>query len=142
MSNLTNSIVRGFGFTVGKRAANSLLDNRGQSSSGPVHHSGFTIVSGTVLLGGFLGVIIGAILNAFMGTFGLISGILLGMYLMYRYYISSNKKYVNMVEQRTNNIKKVDGIIEEIKNNYVSNKITKREYEILMRDAEKLYNKI
>lgn len=142
MSNLTNSIVKGFGFTVGRRAANSVLDNRGQSSSGPVHYSGFTIVSGTVLLGGLFGLIIGGILNAIMGTFGLIIGLILGMYLMYRYYTSSNKKYVTMVEQRSNNIKKVDDMIEGIKNSYVSNQITKREYEILMKDAEKLYNKV
>jgi predicted membrane protein len=142
MSNLTSSIVKGFGFTVGRRAANSVLNSAAQSSNGPVHHSWFTVISGTVLLGGLFGFIIGVILNAFIGTFGFILGVSLGMFLMYRYYTSANKKYVALVQQRNENIKKIDAIVEDIKNQYVANQITKREYEILMSDAKKLYNKV
>ena len=142
MSNLTSSIVKGFGFTVGRRAANSVLNSAAQSSNGPVHHSGFTIVTGTVLLGGLFGLIIGAILNTFMGTFGVIVGVALGMYLMYRYYVSANKKYVAQVERRNEFIAKIDAIVEDTKNKYVSGQITKREYEVLLADAKRLYNKV
>jgi hypothetical protein len=80
---LTNSIVRGFGNTVGRRAANSMLDNRQtEVTNGPIKYSTFTIISGTILLGGFLGAIIGGIFFIFVSSqISLYVGLLLGMYL-------------------------------------------------------------
>lgn len=127
--------------TVGRRAANSML-NSTQQSSGPIRYSNFTKWSGTILLGGSLGLLIGALLTIPLGTFGLIGGVVLGMYLMYGYYNRSNKRFDEYVNQRVQHLEKVEGIIDNIKEQYVGNKITKREYEILMKDAQKLYDKI
>lgn len=142
MSNLTNSIVRGFGFTIGKRAANSMLDSNNQQTYGKVKYNQFTIISGTIFLGGFLGCIIGIFGLLAMGNIGFYLSLPLGMFLMYRWYVSSNKKYDKMVLVRNEQIEKIDGIIENIKNDYVGNKITKREYEILMKDAKDLYKHV
>jgi hypothetical protein len=141
MSNLTNSIVRGFGMTVGRRAANSMLDSAQQPSS-PVRYSNFTIWSGTILLGGFLGCIIGIFGIALMGTFGFVLSVLLGMFLMNRWYVSSNKKYDKMLVVRNEQLAKIDSIVDDIEQQYIGNKITKREYQILMKDAQKLYDKV
>jgi hypothetical protein len=140
MSNsLLNSMVRGFGSQVGRRAANSVINNAGKSTG---KHSGFTIVTGTVIIGGILGLLIAAILNAMIGSFGIVLGFGLGMYLMYRYYTSANTKYEERYEKMVENREQALIIIKDVEQKYVNNEITKREYEILYRDANKLLRQI
>ena len=144
MSNvLTNSIVRGFGNTIGRRAANSMLDNRQtQVTNGPIKYSSFTIISGTILLGGFFGGIIGGILFLFVSSqISLYVGLLLGMYLMYRYYVSGNKKHEIYTQEISQLKVKVREQIDLIEAKYINQEITKREYEILIKQAEKLLEK-
>lgn len=144
MSNiLTNSIVRGFGNTIGRRAANSMLDNRQtQTSNGPVKFSTFTIITGTLFLGGFLGTIIGVVFYLiYSSPISVYAGLLLGMYLMYRYYISGNKKHEIYTQEISDLKVKVREQINMIEAKYINQEITKREYEILIKQAEKLLEK-
>lgn len=142
MSNLTSSIVRGFGFTIGKRAANSMLDNR-NVSNGSTKHSTFTVWFGTFLFGSFLGAIIGLVLYGMTKLDVMVFvGLVVGYFLMYKYYISQNKKYDTKMAEMTRHKQEAEKIIKNIQQQYINEEITKREYEILMKDANQLLTKI
>jgi uncharacterized membrane-anchored protein YhcB (DUF1043 family) len=68
-------------------------------------------------------------------------GLLLGMYLMYRYYVSGNKKHEVYVQEITSLKEKLKQQMESIESKYINQEITKREYELLMNKCEKMMEK-
>jgi type III secretory pathway component EscU len=151
MNILINSIIRGFGSQVGRNVAHSVLNPPRYSRVG----TGGLIV-GTIILGSIVGLALTFISSIIMilsidyqshlGLFKLICCIsfITGPILMYRFYTKNNIKYDEWVDA---NIKREQQIEElkqkrkelkrEIEDSYINNKITEREYKVLMKDFEK-----
>ena len=151
MNTLINSVVRGFGSQIGRNIA--------QSSLHPPQYSRVGIgglIVGTIILGSMLGLVLTFISSVIMilsinyqsywGLFKLVCCIsfIMGPVLTYRWYINNNRKYDEWVainierQQHIEELKqKRKELKREIEDNYINNKITEREYKILMKDIEK-----
>ena len=148
MNTLINSVVRGFGSQIGRNIAQSSLHPPQYSRVG----NGGLII-GTIVLGSMLGLILTFISSVIMilsinyqsywGLFKLVCCIsfIMGPVLTYRWYINNNRKYDEWVDynierqQRIEQEKqKFEKLKRQVEDSYINNKITEREYKILMKE--------
>ena len=144
-----NSIVKGFGFTIGRRAADNMIENLAQSSG---EYKESPSLSGKQIFK--------TIMWAFpmMMLAGLITAFLLGgkvvqeqnwyipFLLMTSFfkldigkgYYYDKKKVIQNVNNYNKILEEKERLIQETEEKYISEKITKREYEVLMRKINKM----
>jgi hypothetical protein len=144
-----NSIVKGFGFTIGRRAADNMIENLAQSSG---EYKESPSLSGKQIFK--------TIMWAFpmMMLAGLITAFLLGgkvvqeqnwyipfllmtsffTFVIGKGYYDDNKKVIQNVNNYNKILQEKERLIQETEEKYISEKITKREYEVLMRKINKM----
>lgn len=146
---MLNSIVRGFGFTLGRRAADNMIENMGQSSG---EYKDTPSLSGK------------QIFKTIMWSFpmmmlaGLITAFLLGgkvveeknwyipfllmtsffTFVIGKGYYDDNKKLITQVNNYNKRLQEKERLTKETEELYISEKITKREYEVLMKKINKM----
>ena len=146
---MLNSIVRGFGLTIGRRAADNMIDNLGQSSG---EYKETPALSGKQIFKTIMWSI------PMMMLAGLITAFLLGgkvvkeenwyipfllMTLFFTFvigkgYYDDNKKVIQSVNNYNKVLQEKERLTKETEELYISEKITKREYEVLMRKINKM----
>ena len=146
---MLNSIVRGFGFTIGRRAADNMIENFSQSSG---EYKESPSLSGKQIFK--------TIMWAFpmMMIAGLITSFLLGgkvveernwyvpfllmtsffTFVIGKGYYDDNKKIISQVNNYNKVIQEKERLTKETEELYISEKITKREYEVLMKKINKM----
>jgi len=148
MNTLTNSVVRGFGSQIGRNMAHSVLNPPKYSRVG----TGGLIV-GTVILGSVVGLVLTFVSSIililsidYQSHWGLFKSICCisftaGPILMYKFYIKNNIKYDEWVDANIERQQQIEELKQkrkelkrEVEDNYINNKITEREYKVLMKD--------
>jgi hypothetical protein len=146
---MLNSIVRGFGFTIGRRAADNMIDNFSQSS-GEYKESpalsgkqimkviGWSIVHMiTSLFLSIIPVVLGWVNESNQFYAGLVIWII-GVITFIKGYYQDNKKVIEEVNRHRVLIAEKQKLIDDVEQQYISEKITKREYEVLMKKINKM----
>jgi len=146
---MINSIVRGFGFTIGRRTADNMIENFGKSS-GEYKQSpslsgkqimkviGWSIVHMvTSVFLSIIPVILGLVEEKNQLTAGLVFWIF-GVVIFTKGYYDENKKMIEQVNVHNAYIEEKERLTQDTEKLYISEKITKREYEILMKKINKM----
>jgi len=146
---MLNSIVKGFGFTIGRRAADNMIENLGQSS-GEYKESpslsgkqvlkvmGWSILHMiTSLFLSIIPVALGWVKESNQFYAGLVIWIF-GVLVFIKGYYQENKKVIEEVNRHRELLAEKEKLTEEAEQQYISEKISKREYEILIKKINKL----
>ena len=151
---ILNSISRGFGFSIGRRMADNVMNGIGKSNG--VYKESPSLTGGqifkTILWGFamlFLATFIVSLYFAFTSPinskpdFGkmLLPIFLLGSFFTYvigRGYYNDNKKVIESVNTFREVQAEKERLTKETEDLYIGEKITKREYEILMKRINKM----
>lgn len=148
-------MIRGFGLTLGRKAADNMIDSFGQSSEGNIQSpslSGKQIVQ--TILWGFPMILISILLNVIIemaifddtSTFDKSSlpigrTFLLAIFFTFfigKDYYNSNKKRIQIANYNNQVVQEKTRLINETEELYISEKITKREYEVMMKKINKI----
>lgn len=146
---MLNSIIRGFGLTLGRKAADSMIDSFGQSSEGNVQSpslSGKQIVQ--TILWGFVMMLISATICSFLFAANVVSKETIAIpfifltalftFVIGKEYYNTNKKRIQSLSYYNQVAQEKARLINETEELYISEKITKREYEVLMKKINKM----
>jgi hypothetical protein len=146
---LFNSIGRGFGLTLGRKAADNMIDSFGQSSEGNPQSpslSGKQIVQ--TILWGFIMMLLSSVISTFLFVANVVNKetvaipfILLTVlftFIIGKDYYNSNKKRIQSLNHYNQVNQEKTRLINETEELYISEKITKREYEVLMKKINKM----
>jgi hypothetical protein len=149
MSNLTSSIVKGFGFTIGRKAADNVIENLSKSS-GEYKQSpslsgkqimkviGWSILHTiTSLFLSIIPVALGWVKESNQFTAGVVIWVF-GVLVFINGYYTENKKIIEQVNRYKAVIDEKEKLTQETEQLYISEKITKREYEVLMKKINKM----
>jgi hypothetical protein len=149
MSNLTSSIVKGFGFTIGRKAADNVIENLSKSS-GEYKQSpslsgkqimkviGWSILH--IMTSLFLSIIpvaLGWVQEKNQFYAGLVFWVI-GVITFINGYYTENKKVIQQVNAYNTLIQEKERLTQETEDLYIQEKITKREYEISMKRINKM----
>jgi len=144
-----NSIVKGFGFTIGRRAADNMIQNIGKSSG---EYKKTPSLSGKQILKvigwSILHIITSVFLSIIPVLFGLVdetnqfnAGVviwIIGVVTFINGYYQDNKKIIKAVNDHNSIIEEKNRLIKEVEDLYISEKITKREYEVSLKRINKM----
>jgi magnesium-transporting ATPase (P-type) len=146
---MLNSIVRGFGLTIGRKAADNMIENLGQSN-GEYKESpslsgkqiwkviGWSIIHIiTSLFLSIIPVVLGWVNEKNQFQAGVVIWII-GVLTFINGYYQDNKKVISQVNARRVVLEEKERLIYETEELYISEKITKREYELLMKKINKM----
>jgi hypothetical protein len=146
---MLNSMIRGFGLTLGRKAADNMIDSFGQSSEVNIQSpslSGKQIVQ-TILWGFPMMMLAGLITSFLLGGKVVqeqnwyIPFLLMTLFFTFvigKGYYDDNKKVIQNVNNYNKVIQEKERLTKETEELYISEKITKREYEVLMRKINKM----
>jgi hypothetical protein len=150
MKIVISSILRGFGLTLGRKAADSIVDNFKYSTEVPKKTPSLT---GAQIFKTFLW------LFPMMMIAGLITGLLLESntisgynqggavfciltfiftFIIAKGYYNENKNLITQLDNHRKAKQEKERLIRETEEQYISEKISKREYEILMKRINKM----
>jgi|688.fasta_scaffold1395092_1 hypothetical protein len=146
---MLNSIVRGFGLTIGRRAADNMIDNLSQSSG---EYKSSPSLSGKqifkTILWSFMSMILAIFITSFLFAMEAVDEknvyipflilTLLFTFVIGKGYYDDNKRVIDRVNTYNKTIKEKERLTKQTEELYVSEKITKREYEVLMMKINKL----
>ncbi len=146
---MLNSIVRGFGFTIGRRAADNMIENLAQSSG---EYKDSPSLSGKqifkTIMWAFPMMMIAGIITVFLLAgkvveeknfyipFILLTSLF--TFVIGKGYYNDNKKVIDSVNQYNKVMEEKERLTKETEELYISEKITKREYDILMKRINKM----
>lgn len=146
---MLNSIIRGFGLTIGRRAADNMIDSFGQSSEGNTQTpslSGKQIVQ--TILWGFIMMIISSVISSFLFVANVVNKetiaipfillTLLFTFVIGKDYYNGNKKRIQQWNYHNQAAQEKARLMNETEELYTTEKITKREYEVLMKKINKM----
>jgi hypothetical protein len=146
---MLNSMIRGFGLTLGRKAADNMIDSFGQSSEGNTQSpslSGKQIVQ--TILWGFIMMLLSSVISTFLFVANVVNKetvaipfILLTVLFTFtigRDYYNDNKKRIQTLNYYNQVAQEKARLINETEELYISEKITKREYEVLMKKINKM----
>ena len=151
---IINSISRGFGFSIGRRMADNVMDGIGKSNG--VYKESPSLTGGQIfktVLWGFLMFILATFIVSMYFAFTsplkstpdfgkmVLPIILLGSFFTYtigRGYYNDNKKVIESVNTFKEVQAEKERLIKETEDSYIGEKITKREYEILIKRINKM----
>jgi hypothetical protein len=145
---ILNSITGGFGFRIGSNLANSLMSSNGSSTivvKDKASLSFWQVIK--TILWSIPMLLIAFIIAAITTTIGSTASgivtftlwILFTFIIGYQYY-TNNKKAIEWYNNRNNLITQAQNIIDETEKSYIAGRITKREYEVLIKKANKILN--
>ena len=142
-------MIRGFGLTLGRKAADNMIDSFGQSSEGNTQSpslSGKQIVQ--TILWGFIMMLLSSVISTFLFVANVVNKetvaipfILLTVLFTFtigRDYYNDNKKRIQTLNYYNQVAQEKARLINETEELYISEKITKREYEVLMKKINKM----
>ena len=146
---MLNSIVRGFGLTIGRRAADNMIDNLSQSSG---EYKSSPSLSGKqifkTILWSFMSMILAIFITSFLFAMEAVDEknvyipflilTLLFTFVIGKGYYDDNKRVIDRVNTYNKTIKEKERLTKQTEELYVSEKINKREYEVLMMKINKL----
>ena len=144
---MLNSIVRGFGFTIGRRTADNMIDNLRQSSGEYKETPALSVkqIFKTIMWGFgniLLSLFIGGLISGFVGNQNaVIVGVIFwcfATFIIGKGYYDENKKIIQSVNNYNKVLQEKERLTKETEELYISEKITKREYEVLMRKINKM----
>lgn len=150
MKTVISSIFRGFGLTLGRKAADSLVDNFKDSTEVPKNTPSLT---GAQIFKTFLwlfpmmmiaGIITGLLLesNTISGynqggtCFGVLTFVF--TFIIAKGYYNENKNLITQLDNYRKLKQEKERLLRETEEQYISEKITKREYEILVKRINKM----
>lgn len=149
MKIVISSILRGFGLTLGRKAADSIVDNFKYPTEVPKKTPSLT---GAQIFKTFLwifpmmiaGLITGLLLesNTISGynqggaCFGILTFIF--TFIIAKGYYNENKNLITQLDNYSKAKQEKERLIRETEEQYISEKISKREYEILMKRINKM----
>ena len=146
---ILNSVSRGFGLTIGNKMANSVINNfnqpNGEYKQSP-SLSGkqiFKTIMWSFVMFGLSAFIVSIVYQTHLIGIkgGVVLGILLTMFFTYvigKEYYNSNVITIKSVNDYNTLQKHKEELIQQTEDSYVSEKITKREYEVLMKRINKM----
>lgn len=146
---MLNSMIRGFGLTLGRKAADNMIDSFGQSSEGNIQSpslSGKQIVQ--TILWGFPMMLISSVISSFLFAANVVNKetvaipfillTILFTFVIGKDYYNTNKKRIQSLNYHNQVIQEKTRLMNETEELYISEKITKREYEVLMKKINKM----
>lgn len=142
-------MIRGFGLTLGRKAADNMIDSFGQSSEGNIQSpslSGKQIVQ--TILWGFLMMLISSVISSILFVANVVNKetvaipfillTILFTFVIGKDYYNTNKKRIQSLNYHNQVIQEKTRLMNETEELYISEKITKREYEVLMKKINKM----
>ena len=154
---IINSISRGFGFSIGRRMADNVMDNMGNmGKSNGVYKESPSLTGGQIfktIMWFIPMMLLSMTVNIIYDMFAdsnfldksyhpnftpiLIIAVIF-TYIIGRGYYNDNKKIIDSVNEYNKVQVEKERLIKETEEHYISEKITKREYEVLMKKINKL----
>jgi uncharacterized membrane protein len=146
---ILNSVSRGFGFTIGNKMANSVVNGLSQSNG---EYKQSPSLSGRqifkTIMWGFVMIFLSILITSFVWSFGMVGpkgAVVMGavltvlfIYVIGKGYYKENVSMINSVN-RYNEIKsEKERLTKETEDSYISGGINKREYEVLMKRINKM----
>lgn len=146
---MLNSITRGFGFTLGRRAADNMIENLSQSSG---EYKETPSLSGKqifkTIMWAFPMMMLAGLITAFILAGKVVEEknwyvpfLLMTSFFTFvigKGYYDDNKKIISQVNKYNKVIQEKERLTKETEELYISEKITKREYEVLMKKINKM----
>ncbi len=146
---IINSISKGFGFSIGRRMADNVMDGIGKSNG--VYKESPSLTGGqimkvigwsilhmiTSLFLSIIPVVLGWVKESNQFTAGVVIWVF-GVLVFINGYYTENKKMIEQVNHYNAVIDEKEKLTQETEQLYISEKITKREYEILMKKINKM----
>jgi hypothetical protein len=146
---MLSSITKGFGFTLGRRAADNMIENLNKSSG---EYKESPSLSGKqifkTIMWAFPMMMLAGLITAFLiggkvveEQNGYIPFLILTSFFTFvigKGYYNDNKKIISQVNNYNKIHAEKERLTQETEDLYISEKITKREYEVLMRKINKM----
>jgi hypothetical protein len=150
MKIVISSILRGFGLTLGRKAADSIIDNLKDSTE--VYKKSPSLTGAQIfktILWLFPMMLIAGLITGLLLESNIISGYnqggpcfgiltILFTFIIAKGYYNENKYLITQSDNYNKIKKEKERLIKETEEQYISEKITKREYEILMKRINKM----